>query len=374
MIPYGRQSVDEDDIAAVVDVLRSDWLTTGPTLGAFEQALSGVTGGHPVVAVSSGSAALHCAYAAAGLGPGTTLVTTPLTFVATAAMGIHLGADVVFADIDDKTLCIDPKSVEKVLTSDTRVIAGVDYAGHPCNWPALRELADGVGAVLIDDAAHALGTTLHDRPTGDWADLTTFSFHPVKTITTAEGGAVVVRQHQFLEDVRRLRNHGMQRETAELDWPDEGPWHQEVHRFGFNYRMPDVNAALGLSQLRRIDSFISRRRELAERYRWLLRDQDVIHFQDSVAGARPALHLFPIRVPQGQRRRIFDRLRAAGIGVQVHYLPVHLHPAFTARGYRRDTCPVAEEAYTQLVSLPLYPTMEYTAQDRVVRELLLSLP
>lgn len=336
---------------------------------AFEASLSRVTGGHPTVAVNSGTAALHCAYAAAGLGRGTTLVTTPLTFVATAAMAIHLGADVVFADIDEETLCIDPDSVEKVLTKTTQVISGVDYGGNPCDWPALRDIADNAGAVLIDDAAHAIGTKLHGRAIGDWADLTTFSFHPVKTITTAEGGAITVRRHEFLEPVRRFRNHGLVRQPMDLDWPDEGPWHQEVQGLAFNYRMPDINAALGVSQMTKLDRFIQRRRELVRRYHMTLGGITGLRLQGVMPGADPAWHLFVVRLPPDRRRLAFERLRHANVGVQVHYLPVHRQPAFRALGYRPGTCPVAESVYREIISLPLHPGMSDDQQDHVVSAL-----
>lgn len=373
VIPYGRQSVDEDDIAAVVEVLRGDWLTTGPTVEAFEAALSEVTGGHPVVAVNSGTAALHCAYATAGLGPGTTLVTTPLTFVATAAMAIHLGANVVFADVDDETLCIDPESVERVITADTRVITGVDYAGHPCDWPALREIADQHGAILVDDAAHALGSKLHGRPMGDWADITTFSFHPVKTITTAEGGAVVTKRREFFENVRRFRSHGLVRDYHELRNRTEGSWHQEVHRLGFNYRMSDLNAALGLSQLNKLQQFVQRRAELRERYLEGLVGTPNLRLPYASQETGPAWHLFAIRVVAAHRNRIFGELLGAGIKAQVHYLPVYLHPALRDMVLEATPCPVSEAAYAELISIPLYPDLTLVEQDIVIETLRSSL-
>lgn len=366
-IPYGRQHIDEDDIAAVVGVLRGDWLTTGPAVEAFEQALSEVSGGHPVVSVNSGTAALHCAYAAAGVGPGTNIVTTPLTFAATATAAMHLGAEVRFADIDDSTLLIDPERVAEQVTPETQAIVAVDYAGQPADMDSLRSIADDVGAVLIEDAAHSIGAKYKGRPVGDLADLTTYSFHPVKTITTGEGGAVVARDPRFLNAVRRFRNHGLTKEPTALRMPDEGPWHQEVQSLGLNYRMPDVLAALGASQLRKLTEFVARRAELVGRYRVLLSDVEGIRFLEVDEDADPAWHLFPVRVLGGVRRKVFEALRARGVLAQVHYLPVHLHPGLQPR--HTVACPVAESAYEELLSLPLYPDLTNSQQDLVVAEL-----
>lgn len=367
-IPYGRQHVDEDDIAAVVGVLRGDWLTTGPTVEAFETALSEVSGGHPVVAVNSGTAALHAAYAAVGVGPGTNIITTPLTFAATATAALHLRADVRFADIDDGTLLIDPERVAEQVTECTRAIVAVDYAGQPADMDRLRDVADEAGAVLIEDAAHSIGGRYRGRTVGDLADLTTYSFHPVKTITTGEGGAVVVKDEAYLDDVRRFRDHGLVREPEELRTPDEGSWHQEVQSLGLNYRMPDILAGLGLAQVRKLSRFVARRAELVTRYRDKLADVGGIRFVDVATDVEPAWHLFPVRIGGGRRRAVFDALHERAIKVQVHYLPVHRHPLFAGR-YSPGSFPVAEAAYEQLVSLPLYPDMTTAQQDRVVKEL-----
>lgn len=368
-IPYGRQHVDEDDIAAVAEVLRSDYLTTGPAVERFEAALSERTGGHPVVAVSSGTAALHAAYAAAGVGPGAGIVTSPLTFAATATAAIMLGAEVTFADVDAETLTLDPEVAAAAVGDRTRAVVPVDYAGQPADLQALRVLAEREGLVLIEDAAHSLGGSLSGRPVGDHADLTCFSFHPVKTITTGEGGAVVARRTEMESAVRRFRSHGLVRDTAELRMPDEGGWHQEIHRLGLNYRLPDINAALGLSQLGKLAGFVARRAELVERYRRTLAGVDGVRLLGVRADAKPAWHLFPVRILDGRRRQVYDRMRSAGIGVQVHYLPVYRHPAFQELGYRPGMCPVAEQAYEQLLSLPLFPALTDAQQDRVLEAL-----
>ena len=368
-IPYGCQSIDASDVDAVVAALRSPFLTTGPAVDRFEHALSAVVGGVPTVAVSSGTAALHAAYAAAGLGPGTTLVTTPLTFAATATAALHLGAEVVFADVCDDTLTLAPDAAAAVIDARTAAVCAVDYAGHPADLDTLGKLARNAGAVLVEDAAHSLGSRLDGRAVGTLADLTTFSFHPVKTITTGEGGAVAVRDERLLDPVRRFRSHGLVREHRGLVRGDEGGWHQEVQELGLNYRLPDLLAALGTSQLARLDRFVARRAELVARYRTHLADVGGLRLPTSRPGAEPAWHLFPVRVQGGRRRELYERLRERGILTQVHYLPVHLQPLFAGLGHRPGSCPVAETAYTELLSLPLYPDLTDAQQDRVVTEI-----
>lgn len=371
-IPYGRQSVDDDDVAAVAAALRSDWLTTGPAVDEFEQALSRSVGA-PAVAVSSGTAALHCAYHAARVGPGTAVITSPLTFVATAAAAIHLGASVRFCDVTDDTLNLDPDAVKAAVSDHTRVVSAVDFAGHPAELEPLRDIAHAGDALLVEDASHSIGATYHGMPVGSVADLTTFSFHPVKTITTGEGGAVSSPQPALLARAERFRNHGLVRAAEDLRTPDEGGWHQEVHELGLNYRMPDVLAALGTSQLARLPRFVARRAELVARYCELLSEVDGIRLPGRRDDVEPAWHLFAIRIADGRRRAVYDTMRAAGIGVQVHYLPVHRHPVFADAGYRAGMCPVAEQAYDELLSLPLFPDLTYGQQDRVVDELLRAL-
>ncbi|MFG2077290.1 aminotransferase class V-fold PLP-dependent enzyme [Nonomuraea maritima] len=369
MLPYGRQSVDESDIEAVTGVLRGDWLTTGPAVAAFEAELARWTGGVPCVSVTSGTAALHVAYAAAGVRAGDEVVTTPLTFVATAATAALLGAKVVFADVQPDTGNLDPDAVAALVTPRTRVITAVDYAGHPADHDELREVAGRAGALLVDDAAHAIGSSYKDRPVGCLADLTTFSFFPTKTVTTAEGGAVAVADPERLRRAARLRNHGLVRDSAEQRFPDEGGWHQEVHEFGLNYRLPDVLCALGISQLRRLDRFRARRAELVARYDALLRDVPGLTLPARRAYVRPSWHLYPVRVRDGRRREVYERMRAAGIGVQVNYLPAYWHPVFADLGYRRGLCPRAEAYYGEQLSLPLFPGLSDAEQDRVVETL-----
>jgi len=354
VLPYARQSVDESDVSAVAEAVRSDYLTTGPAVAGFEAELSARTGGHPVVAVTSGTAALHTAYAAAGVGPGQDVVTTPFTFVATAAGAALLGGRVVFADVVEATGCLDPVAAEDAVTSATTVVAAVDYAGAPADMVALRSVADRAGAVLLEDAAHSIGTRWRGTPVGSLADLTTLSFFATKNFTTAEGGAVVVARPDLLAAASGFRNHGLVRDPAQQVHPDEGPWHQEVHAFGLNYRLPDVLAALGSSQLRRLDVFVERRAQLSARYDEALADVPELRLPHRPEDAEVAWHLYPLRVPAEARRRLFEHLRSHGIGVQVNYLPAHLHPVFTDLGYRRGQFPVAEAWYAQEISLPLF--------------------
>ena len=373
MLPYGRQSVSEEDVAAVAAVLSGDWLTTGPHVAEFESAISAVVGGHRAVSCTSGTAALHIAYAALGLGPGDEVVTTPMTFVATASTASVLGATIVFADVEEDTALIDPGAVSALVGDRTRVVAAVDYAGHPCDYDRLNELAAGVGAVTLADAAHSVGGTSHGRPVGDLADITTMSFFPTKNLTTGEGGAVVARDPALAQRAAEFHNIGLIRDPDRFEITDQGPWHQEVHELGLNYRLTDIGSALGLSQLRRLQQFKQRRAEIKDRY-----DQALA----GVAGVRvpvrrddvdPAWHLYPLRVLDGRRREVFEKMRAAGIGVQVNYLPVYWHPVYARMGYRRGMCPHAEAFYAEELSLPMFPDLTDTQVDHVVEQLVEAL-
>jgi dTDP-4-amino-4,6-dideoxygalactose transaminase len=369
MLPYGRQSIDSNDVDAVVAALTSDWLTTGPAVDAFERDLSAHAGGVPMVSVTSGTAALHVAYAAAEVGPGDEVVTTPLTFVATAAGATLLGATVIFADVEEDTGNLDPAAAEAAVTSRTKVVTSVDYAGLPGDFEALRGVADRAGALLMEDAAHSIGGTWRGRPVGTLADLTTFSFFPTKNLTTAEGGAVASPDPEIMERARRFKNHGLVRDRALQRTPDEGPWHQEVHSFGLNYRLPDVLCALGSAQLRRLPEFVRRRAEISARYDAALADITGLRTPARRADTEPAWHLYPLRVREGRRRELFDHLRAAGIGVQVNYVPAYWHPVFEDLGYRRGMCPNAEAYYSEEISLPLYADLTDADVDRVIEEI-----
>ena len=366
MIPYGHQSIDESDIEAVAAVLRGDWLTTGPSVAAFEEDLARLSGTSRAVSVTSGTAALHVAYAALGVGVGDEVVTTPLTFVSTASCASVLGATIVFADVCEDTGNLDPQAVSAAMTERTRVVAGVDYAGHPIDATALTQIAHRGNAVLLEDAAHSIGGSLDGQPVGSLADVTTFSFFPTKNLTTAEGGAVVSLQDEVVDRARAYRNIGLVRDPAVLRSPDEGPWHQEVHDFGLNYRLPDVLCALGSSQLLRLPAFKARRLAITARYNRGLSGIDELRLPACRQGADPMWHLYPLRIRDGRRRSLFEHLRVSGIRVQVNYLPVYRHPVYADLGYQRGMCPVAEDYYAQEISLPLFPDLADADVDRVI--------
>lgn len=373
MLPYGRQSINDEDVAAVAAVLRSDWLTTGPSVTAFEEAVGRLSGGHRAVSCTSGTAALHMAYAAAGVAAGDEVITTPMTFVATASGASILGAKVLFADVEEDTGLIDPSSVASLVTDRTRVIAAVDYTGHPAAYDALQPLADSVGALTLGDAAHSIGGTSGDRPVGDLADITTFSFFPTKNMTTTEGGAVVAKDDAIAQRAAEFHNIGMVRDAARFQSPDEGAWWYEVHELGLNYRLTDVACALGLSQLQRLDAFKKRRAEIWARYNEALASVEGIRTPVVRDGVDPVWHFYAARILDGRRREVFDKLRAAGIGVQVNYIPVYWHPVYADQGYRRGMCPNAEAFYAEELSLPLFPDLTDSQVDQVVDALVAAL-
>ncbi len=369
MLPYGRQSIAEDDIEAVAAILRGDWLTTGPTVTAFEEAISAATGGHRAVTCTSGTAALHMAYAAAGVGPGDQVVTTPMTFVATASCASILGAEIVFADVEEDTALLDPGAVDAAVTDRTKVIAAVDYAGHPADYAALQPIADRVGALTLDDAAHSVGGTAGGRPVGDLADITTLSFFPTKNLTTGEGGAAVFKDDALAQRAHEFHFIGLVRDAGRFEITDEGPWHQEVHEFGINYRLTDVACALGLSQLSRLQAFKQRRTEITARYNAAFAGVDGLRTPVQRPEVDPAWHLYPIRILEGRRREVFEKMRERGIGVQVNYIPVYWHPVYAHLGYQRGMCPNAEAFYAEELSLPLYPDLTDAQVDQVVETL-----
>lgn len=357
-LPYGRQSVDEDDIAAVVAVLRSDWLTTGPAVDRFEEAIAAVAGVPHACVLNSGTSALHAAYFAAGLGPGDVLVTSPLTFVATANAAHYLGAEVRFVDVCADTGNLDPDLLAPALDERVKVVAPVDYAGHPADYPAIRNALGDHPALLVADAAHSFGGALDGVPVGRLADLTEISMHPVKPFTTAEGGAVLTADPTLDGRARTFRTHGITRDRDAMTRVD-GPWSYEMHALGYNYRLTDLQSALGLSQIARLGPFIARRRAIARRYSEALADLDALLLPTERPGAESGWHLYAVRVAGDPALRLpfFERLRALGLGVQVHYMPVHLHPYWQQHGCREGQFPVAEDFYARCVSLPIYPAM-----------------
>lgn len=369
-LPYARQWIEENDITAVSKVLRSDWLTTGPTVGEFEKEFAARVGATFAVAVSSGTAALHAACFAAGIGRGDEVITTPLTFVASANCALFLGARPVFADIDPKTYNISPGEIEKRITPATKAIIPVHFAGQPCDLDPIHEVARRHNLVVIEDAAHALGAAYKGHPVGGLSDLTIFSFHPVKHITTGEGGMVTTNNKELYRRLLLFRNHGIVRER-ELIIEDQGPWYYEVQDLGYNYRLTDIQAALGLSQLKKLDRFLKRRRQIVDMYNeaFAALPEVEIPYQAPYADSAWHLYILTLRLDrlQKSRREIFAALRAENIGVNVHYLPVYRHPFYrrlldsSSFNPKDFFCPNAEEIYQKIITLPLFPAM--TDQD-----------
>jgi len=370
-IPYGRQIIEDDDVAAVVSVLRGDWLTTGPTVVAFEEEFAAFVEAPHAVAVSSGTAALHLSALAADLGPGDEVIVPALTFVASANAARYVGATVVFADVDPRTWLIDLDSVRELITDRTKAIVGVDYAGAPCDWPALRGIADAHELVLIEDAAHAPGATINSRPVGSIADFTCFSFHPVKHLTTAEGGMVTTTTVERAARLRSLRGHGIANDFRARE--SAGTWEYDQRELGYNYRLPDTACALGLSQLHKQPRWLARRREIARRYDQAFSGMPHIETQVVPEGRESAWHLYPVRITAPDaaeaRARAFSHMREAGIGVNVHYRPVYLNSYYRDLGYPEGLCPQAEAIYSGLLSLPMWPGLTEAQQDRVVSTL-----
>lgn len=360
LLPYGRQNLDEDDISAVVDVLKSDWLTTGPKVGGFEERFAAWLGVNHAVSFSSGTAALHGAAFAAGLAAGDEAITTPLTFCATANCVLYQDATPVFADVTADTLNLDPQEVAKKISKRTKAIIAVDYAGHPADLVALRELTAQHGLILIEDACHALGAEHAGKRVGGIADMTAFSFHPVKHLTTGEGGMVTTNDPKLAETLRRFRNHGISSEARQRQ--ESGQWAYEMVLLGFNYRLTDIACALGLSQLEKLEANLARRRAIAACYTRAFRELPGIAVPAVRENVLPAWHLYPIRLQlealSAGRKEIFRALRGENLGVNVHYIPVHTHPYYRERfGYGGGEFPVAEDAYQRLLSLPMFHGM-----------------
>ncbi len=368
-VPYGRQWIDDDDVAAVLDVLRGDYLTTGPAVTRFENVLMDATGAAHALSVNSGTSALHTAYAAAGIAEGDEVITTPLTFAATANAAVMLGAGVRFVDVQPDTGNIDPSAVARAIGPRTRLIAAVDYTGHPAEYDALQSIADEHGLTLVADAAHSLGATYRGTPVGTLGDLTTLSFHPVKVITSAEGGAVLTDDPALAQLAGDFRTHGIIKDPARLQTPDPGDWYYEMQSLGYNYRLSDLHAALGCSQMSRLTAFVRRRRHIADRYTRELADIDGLTLPAVRDEVEPAWHLYVVRCREASRRRaLFDALRARGLGVQVHYIPVHLQPFYRNLGWRPGDLPVAEAFYAGAISLPIFPAMSEDEVDYVLHQ------
>ena len=365
MIPYGKQTIDQDDIQAVVDVLKSDFLTTGPKIAEFEQTVADYVGAKYAVAISNGTSALHAACFAAGIGPGDEVITTPLTFAASANCVLYCGGTPVFADVDPKTYNIDPEDIQRKITDRTKAIIAVHLAGQPCDMDAIHSIAREHGLIVIEDGAHALGSVYKGKKVGSMSDMTTFSFHPVKPITTGEGGMIVTDNEDFYKKMILFRSHGITRDDSMMTRND-GPWFYQQFDLGYNYRITDIQCALGCSQMKKLDRFLARRKEIVARYNEAFADCDNIITPYQLSDTESGWHLYIVQVKNCDRRQVFEAMREKGIGVNVHYIPVYMHPYYQEHGYENVHCANAEEIYSHIISLPLYPGLTSEQQDYVI--------
>ena len=365
MIPYGKQTIEQDDIQAVVDVLKSDFLTTGPKIAEFEQTVADYVGAKYAVAISNGTSALHAACFAAGIEPGDEVITTPLTFAASANCVLYCGGTPVFADVDPKTYNIDPEDIQRKITDRTKAIIAVHLAGQPCDMDAIHSIAREHGLIVIEDGAHALGSVYKGKKVGSMSDMTTFSFHPVKPITTGEGGMIVTDNEDFYKKMILFRSHGITRDASMMTRND-GPWFYQQFNLGYNYRITDIQCALGCSQMKKLDRFLARRKEIVARYNEAFADCDNIITPYQLSDTESGWHLYIVQVKKCDRRQVFENMREKGIGVNVHYIPVYMHPYYQEHGYENVHCANAEEIYSHIISLPLYPGLTSEQQDYVI--------
>lgn len=369
-LPYGRQWIDDDDIEAVVEVLKGDYLTTGPYVSKFEQAVAQYVGAKYAVAFANGTAALHGACFAAGIGQGDEVIITPMTFAASANCVLYQGGVPIFVDIDEKTYNIDPNKIEEKITDKTKAIIPVDFTGQPVELDRILEIAKKYNLVVIEDAAHALGATYKGRKVGSISDMTMFSFHPVKHITSGEGGIITTNNKEYYEKLLQFRSHGITRDKEKLN-EYHGPWYYEMQFLGYNYRMTDIQAALGTSQLKKIDKFIELRRKYVTMYNEAFKDMDEIITPFQHEDGQSSWHLYIIRLNldklTASRREIFEALQQQNIGVNVHYIPVHLQPYYQQLGYQKGICPNAEKLYEEIITLPLFPAMSEEDVNSVIK-------
>lgn len=365
-IYYGKQWIDENDIYAIDEVLRSDYVTCGPKTQELERSLEQYTGARHAVAVSNGTAALHCACMAAGIGAGDEVITTPLTFAASANCALYCGAKPVFADVEEDTYNIDPKSIEDKITDKTKAVVAVDFTGQAVKHREIREICDRHHLIFIEDAAHAIATTYNGVQVGNLADITTFSFHPVKTITGGEGGAVLTNSDELYQKIQLVHTHGITHDPVLMEEPvHEGPWYYEQIMLGYNYRITDIQAALIVSQMKKLDQFKARRKKIVKMYDEAFAQIPEIIVQKEIAESDTCRHLYIIRLDTEKlsctRREFFDAMSAENVQCQIHYVPVYWFPYYQKLGYKKGLCPVAEEVYKGIMSIPLYPKM--TDQD-----------
>ena len=370
-IYYGRQCIGEEDIQAVAQVLRGPYITCGPKVEEGERRLAEYTGARHAVLCSNGTAALHCACLAAGIGPGDEVITTPMTFAASANCAVYCGARPVFADIDPRTYNIDPESIRARITPRTKAVVAVDFTGQAVRVREIREICDEFGLVFIEDAAHAIGTSYNGARVGSLADMTTFSFHPVKTITCGEGGAITTNSDEYHQKLVLSHVHGITHDESLMeDAPHEGIWYYEQIALGFNYRMTDFQAALLVSQLEKLEAFKKRRQDIVDKYNAAFRDVPGIIVQEEIPESDTCRHLYIIRLDLDRlsctRRQFFDAMSAENVQCQIHYVPVYWFPFYRHMGYPKGLCPVAEEVYKGILSIPLYPMLTDADTDDVI--------
>ena len=368
VIPYGKQTIEKDDIQSVVDVLKSDYLTTGPKIAEFEKMVADYVGAKYAVAISNGTSALHAACFAAGIQPGDEVITTPLTFAASSNCVLYCGGTPVFADVDPKTYNIDPEDICRKITDKTKEIIAVHLAGQPCDMDEIHKIAKEHDLLVIEDGAHALGSVYKGKKVGTLSDMTTFSFHPVKPITTGEGGMIVTDNEEFYKKMVLFRSHGITRDEN-LMTRNDGPWFYQQLDLGYNYRITDIQCALGCSQMKKLDRFLARRKEIVARYNEAFADCENIVTPYQLPETESGWHLYIVQVKNCDRREIFEALREHGIAVNVHYIPVYLHPYYQEHGYKDVHCRNAEEVYSHIISLPLYPTLTEEQQQYVIETL-----
>ncbi len=368
-IPYGRQSLNEEDIQAVVDVLRSDYLTTGPRVSEFEKRVAEYVGAKYAVAVSNGTAALHVACLAAGIQEGEEVITSPITFAASSNCVLYCGGKPVFADIDRDTYNISPEELERKITERTRAIIPVHYTGQPCKMDEIHRIARKHNLLVIEDAAHALGAEYQGQKIGALSDMTCFSFHPVKPITTGEGGMVTTNDEALYKRLLLFRSHGITRDEEFLE-ENQGAWYYEQVELGYNYRITDIGCALGISQLNKLDGFLERRKEIARRYDEAFAGCEGLKTPKLIPNCNSGWHLYMVQVLNRDREDVFDRLRKTGVGVNVHYIPVYHHPYYRRNGYGEVQCPEAEKFYERAISLPIFPGLTGEQQEYVIDRVL----
>ncbi|QEY20493.1 MULTISPECIES: UDP-4-amino-4,6-dideoxy-N-acetyl-beta-L-altrosamine transaminase [unclassified Psychrobacillus] len=368
-LPYGKQFIDDDDINAVIEVLKSDYLTTGPAIEMFEKKVAEFVGATYAVSFSNGTAALHGACFAAGISSGDEVITTPITFAASANCVLYQGGKVIFADINPKTYNINPTDIEKKITPRTKAIIPVHFTGQPAQLEEIREIANKYNLVVIEDAAHALGSIYKGKKVGSFSDMTMFSFHPVKHITTGEGGIITTNNIDYYNKLLQFRSHGITRDSKLLH-ENHGPWYYEMQILGYNYRMTDIQAALGASQLNKLDSFVSRRKQIVAAYNESFTEMAELQIPYQLPDTDSSWHLYVLKLNleklNASRKEVFEELQKLKIGVNVHYIPVHTLPFYQQLGYLKGSLPEAEKLYEEIISLPLFPLM----QDQDIKDVI----